>query len=62
MAIYTAILPNGQPYEVQGPEGASAEDIQAAGLQLYSQRNPAPFVVLLSVHRLIYLILYAVRS
>jgi len=44
MAIYTAILPNGQPYEVQGPEGASAEDIQAAGLQLYSQRNPAPFV------------------
>ena len=44
MAIYTAILPNGQPYEVQGPEGASAEDIQAAGLQLYTQRNPAPFV------------------
>ena len=44
MAIYTAILPNGQPYQIQGPEGASAEDIQAAGLQLYTQRNPAPFV------------------
>jgi len=44
MAIYTAILPNGQPYQVQGPEGASAEDIQAAGLQLYAQTNPAPYV------------------
>jgi len=44
MAIYTAILPNGQPYQIQGPEGASAEDIQAAGLQIYTQRNPAPYV------------------
>ena len=44
MAIYTAILPNGQPYQLQGPEGASAEDIQAAGLQLYAQNNPAPYV------------------
>jgi hypothetical protein len=44
MAIYTATLPNGQPYQVQGPEGASAEDIQAAAVQIYSQRNPAPFV------------------
>jgi hypothetical protein len=44
MAIYTATLPNGQPYQVQGPEGASAEDIQAAAVQIYSQRNPAPYV------------------
>ena len=44
MAIYTAILPNGQPYQIQGPENASAEDIQAAGLQLYTQTNPAPYV------------------
>ena len=45
MAIYTAILPNGQPYQLRGPEGASAEDIQAAGAAtLCSNIIRAPYV------------------
>ena len=44
MAIYTAILPNGQPYKIRGPEGASTEDIQAAGEQIYLKQNRTPYV------------------